>query len=98
MQASSAAASSSFANAEPVWRVAADAALRLRYWDGECVLFHGAAGDTHRLPEAVGQLLEQLISAPAPAALLSGAIDLHEDDVQRSLAELARLGIVVRTE
>lgn len=79
------------------WRVAADAALQLRFWDGECVLFHGATGDTHRLPEAVGQLIERLLRAPCSESELSEAIDLHEDDVRRSLAELARLGIVERS-
>lgn len=76
------------------WRVAADAALTLRYWDGECVLFHGAAGDTHRLPEAVGQLLECLRGTPGAAGDLSASVDLDLQDVERSLAELARLGIV----
>ncbi|MEO8249861.1 MAG: HPr-rel-A system PqqD family peptide chaperone [Burkholderiales bacterium] len=77
------------------WQVPADAALTLRYWDGECVLFHGAAGDTHRLPEAVGQLLQRLQQVPAAAASeLSAAVDLDEQDVELSLAELSRRGIV----
>ena len=76
------------------WKLAADAALRLRYWDDECVLFHGASGDTHRLPAAVGRLIEHLAEAPAAVAELSEVIDLHEDDVALSLAELGRLGIV----
>ena len=85
-------------NSDTVWRVASDAALRLRYWDGECVLFHGAAGDTHRLPELVGRLVEQVARSPATVRALSEAIDLHEDDVRESLAELQRLGIVERVQ
>jgi len=75
------------------WRVASDAQLQLRYWDDECVLFHGASGDTHRLPELVGQLLEHLMQTPASIPALSDSIDLHEEDVKNALNELARLGI-----
>ncbi len=75
------------------WRVASDAQLRLRYWDDECVLYHGASGDTHRLPELVGKLLEHLMQTPATIPALSEAIDLHEEDVDAALNELARLGI-----
>ena len=84
----------STAVAEPLWRLAGDAALRMHYWDDECVLFHGATGDTHRLPDAVGRLLERVAAAPAGVAALSDAIDLHQDDVALSLAELERLDIV----
>ena len=86
--------SASIALAEPIWRLAGEAALRMRYWDDECVLFHGATGDTHRLPDVVGRLLERIAAAPAGVAALSDAIDLHQDDVALSLAELERLDIV----
>jgi PqqD family protein of HPr-rel-A system len=75
------------------WRVASDAQLRLHYWDDECVLYHGASGDTHRLPELVGKLLEYLMQSPSTIPALSEAIDLHEEDVETALNELARLGI-----
>lgn len=58
------------------------------------MVWHGASGDTHRLPEAVGQLLASLRQASATASELSQAVDLHQDDVEAALAELARLGIV----
>lgn len=81
-------------NAEsPSWRVAADAELQLRYWDDECVMFHGASGDTHRIGQAVGEMLEHLLRAPASIPELAEAINLHEDDVTAALQELARLGI-----
>lgn len=76
-----------------LWRVAPDAQLRLRFWDDECVLYHGASGDTHRLPDLVGHLLERLQQAPASVPVLAEAINLHEEDVESSLQELARLGI-----
>ena len=71
-----------------------DAGLRLHCWNDECVIWHGAAGDTHRMPQAIGQLLDRLSMSPANAAELSLAIDLHQEDVEQALSELARLGIV----
>lgn len=82
--------------AGPRWRLAAESRLRFRYWDSECVVFHGAAGDTHRVPQAVGQLLQALAQQPDDARALSDRIDLHLDDVQAALEELRTLGIVVR--
>jgi PqqD family protein of HPr-rel-A system len=76
-----------------VWRIADDAQLQLRYWDDECVLYHGASGNTHRLPELIGQMLEQLMHSAASITTLSESIDLHEDDVKNALHELAGLGI-----
>ncbi len=79
---------------DPGWRIAPQASLALRFWDGECVLYHGASGDTHRLPEEIGRLLEQLAGGMAEIPQLVEAINLHSEDVQRALLELARLGIV----
>lgn len=76
------------------WRLHADARLRWRYWDEECVLFHGAAGNTHRIAQPVGQLLEALVSGEATADNLSESIDLELADVQLALQEMRRLGIV----
>ncbi len=76
------------------WQVHPDARLRIRYWGEECVLYHGAAGNTHRLPEPVGQMLEALQTGPATVAELSERIDLHLADVEDSLQEMRRLGIV----
>lgn len=76
------------------WRIVPDARLRMRYWDDECVLYHGAAGDTHRVPEPVGQLLEALAArVSATPEELSEQIDLHHDDVVNSLLDMCRLGI-----
>lgn len=76
------------------WRLCADAAVRLRYWDDECVLYHGASGNTYRLPEAVGQLLEALTRQAADLETLAAAINLHSEDVEAALQRLAHLGIV----
>lgn len=76
-----------------LWQIADDAQLRLRYWDDECVLYHGAAGNTHRLPDLVGLMLEQLQISPASILALAESINLHEEDVETALHELARLGI-----
>lgn len=76
-----------------LWHIADDAQLRLRYWDDECVLYHGAAGNTHRLPDLVGRMLEQLRISPASILALAESINLHEEDVETALHELARLGI-----
>lgn len=78
------------------WRAVPDGRLRFRYWDDECVLYHGAAGDTHRLPAVVGQLLQALEQAGASIGDLSARIDLHEDDVRDALRDLRHLGIVER--
>lgn len=76
------------------WRAVPGSRLSLRYWDEECVLYHGAAGDTHRLPAVVGQLLQALGEAGASIGDLSARIDLHEDDVHQALRELGQLDIV----
>ena len=76
------------------WRISPDAALLFRYWgDGECVLYHGASGDTHRIPDIAGKLLEYLVQRPASTPEASEAIDLHEDDVAMTLDEMRKLGV-----
>jgi len=84
----------SMENSGMVWRIVDDSQLSLRYWDDECVLYHGASGDTHRLSGLVGLLLEQLMRGPASSLALSDAINLHHEDVETALFELTRLGMV----
>jgi len=78
-----------------LWQIADNAQLKFRFWDDECVLYHGASGDTHRLPELVGRLLQQLLQAPATTAALADSIDLHEEDVESALRQMTQLGIAV---
>lgn len=75
------------------WRIARDAELRLHVWDDECVLFHGAAGDTHLVPELVGQMLQILTHAPASVVDLSAAVNLDVADTRSALHDMAALGI-----
>lgn len=77
------------------WQIAENAQLKFRFWDEECVLYHGASGDTHRLPQLVGHLLQQLVQAPADIGSLADSINLHEDDVESVLHQMAQLGIAV---
>lgn len=77
------------------WQIADNAQLKFRFWDDECVLYHGASGDTHRLPELVGRLLQQLLNAPADVPTLADSINLHEEDVESALRQMAQLGIAV---
>ena len=58
------------------------------------MIWHGAAGDTHRMPQAIGQLLDRLQQSAASASELSLAVDLHLEDVDAGLAALAHLGMV----
>ena len=78
------------------WRIAPGARLQFRYWDDECVLYHGAAGNTHRVPDLVGRVLERLLVGAATTAALSEDVDLDAGDVQSSLLEMCSLGIAER--
>lgn len=78
------------------WRIAPDARLQFRYWGDECVLYHGAAGNTHRVPDLVGRVLERLAVDAATTAALSEDVDLDAGDVQSSLLEMCSLGIAER--
>lgn len=75
------------------WRIAPGAELRLRFWGDECVVFHGAAGNTHLLPDVVGTMLQALVHADASAERLSALVDLHVADVRSALLEMSALGI-----
>lgn len=76
-----------------LWRVDPDARLRLRYWGEECVVYHGASGNTHRLAQPVGELLELLQMEQATAEEISERINLDREDVDHALREMLRLGI-----
>ena len=81
------------------WRIPLEADLRHREWEGEHVLFHGAAGDTHRFSEAAALVLLHLMTTSANeaelAAMLAEAaeVDLAEAETALSgiLAELERI-------
>ncbi len=54
------------------WRVPAGARLIWRRWPGEAeyVFYNGAAGDTHRLSELAGVVMEQALAGPVDSAVL----------------------------
>jgi hypothetical protein len=43
------------------WRIPDQTDLAWRYWDGEYVFHHALSNDTHRLSEAAGAVLLQLM-------------------------------------
>jgi PqqD family protein of HPr-rel-A system len=54
------------------WRVPTGAKLSWRRWPGEdeYVFYHGATGDTHRLSELAGVIIEQALAGPVDSAAL----------------------------
>ncbi len=77
------------------WRIADQADLAWRQWDGEYVFHHALSNDTHRLADAAGALLGFLrergeMEEPA----LAEACGLHEDDLDVILAALAKIDFV----
>ena len=49
------------------WVVDGDAALLLRQWGDECVVYNSVSGDTHLLNALGGVALASLLQAPATA-------------------------------
>jgi len=49
------------------WVVDGDAALLLRQWGDECVVYNSVSGDTHLLNALGGVALTSLLQAPATA-------------------------------
>jgi PqqD family protein of HPr-rel-A system len=56
------------------WKLAGDTVLLSRSWDGEHVVYHPAAGDTHLLGEAAAQVLSLLQVHPADSAELAAVL------------------------
>lgn len=54
------------------WRVPASAKLSWRRWpdEDEYVFYHGATGNTHRLSELAGMLMEQALAGPLDSAMM----------------------------
>ncbi len=55
------------------WRVPFHSKLIWRRWpdEDEYVFYHGASGDTHRLSELAGLIMEQALAAPVACATLA---------------------------
>lgn len=80
------------------WQLTVGHALRLRYWDDECVVHHLGSNHTHRLAAWAGQLLEDLRDGGAQATeTLAARFDgMAPEELEQTLMELARLALVER--
>lgn len=78
-----------------VWRIADQAGLIWRHWDGEYVFHHALSNDTHRLSEDAGMVLLQLLEhGERGQTVLANACDLHEEDLDIILFALAKIDFV----
>ena len=64
------------------WRVPANSNLTWRRWpdEDEYVFYHGATGDTHRLSELAGVIMEQALVGPVISADLTEWLREQGDD------------------
>jgi PqqD family protein of HPr-rel-A system len=93
---------------ESAWSAVKNGAVRWREWDGEYVVFDESTGGTHLLAAASGAVLILLGAQPSPlcerdiakalgSLTTSADNDVMSNDVATILAELERIGLVVRT-
>ena len=90
-----------------LWRIADQAGLAWRRWDGEhrpasgpptgeYVFHHALSNDTHRLSDAAGIVLLRLMEGgETEEAVLAEACGLHQEDLDVILSALAKLDFVV---
>lgn len=70
------------------WRVPAHSKLTWRRWpdEDEYVFYHGATGDTHRLSELAGVIMEQALAGPVnSAALLQWLLEQNDTAPETTL-------------
>jgi hypothetical protein len=65
------------------WRVPDGANLAWRRWPGEdeYVFYSGATGDTHRLSELAGLIMEQALAGPVASATLTEWLREQGDEI-----------------
>ena len=89
------------------WRVPPHSKLSWRHWpdESEYVFYHGATGDTHRLSELAGMILEQALAGPVDASalmqwLLAQGDTTPEATLDQVFASLSQLDFIepVKTE
>lgn len=80
------------------WRVPPHVALDWRRWpdENEYVFYHGATGDTHRLSELAGCIMEMALTGPVETAalrqwLLTQGVTAKDNTLDHVLASLAQL-------
>lgn len=63
------------------WRIPPSAKLSWRRWpdESEYVFYHGATGDTHRLSELAGMIMEQAMAGPVDTAALMQWLLMQDD-------------------
>ncbi|MBU1665459.1 MAG: hypothetical protein KKG92_08665 [Gammaproteobacteria bacterium] len=77
------------------WRIADQSGLAWRHWDDEYVFHHALSNDTHRLSEAAGAVLVQLLeSGETEQATLAEACGLYGDDIDVILTALTKIDFV----
>ena len=85
------------------WKIGADAALKLRQWDDEYVVFNPRSGHTHFLDVAAGRLLQWLAaqarSEDELARLMAAELGLPADAAVQEplrllLAQLDEQGLI----
>lgn len=83
------------------WRVPPEANLIWRRWPGEdeYVFYHGAAGDTHRLSELAGMIMERILAGGGDRDALTQWLrelgdETPDDTLQTLLASLAGLDFI----
>ncbi len=77
------------------WRIADQAGLAWRHWDGEYVFHHALSNDTHRLSESAGRVLLQLLEGgESEQADLAEAGGLELEDLDVILSALAKIDFV----
>ena len=80
-----------------LWRVADQADLAWRHWDGEYVFHHALANDTHRLAEAADAVLLSLLEHGEQAeSALAASLGLDGEDLDVILSALAKIDFVAR--
>jgi hypothetical protein len=87
------------------WRVPAGANLTWRRWpdEEEYVFYHGASGDTYRLSELAGLILEQALTGPVGRAdlmrwLQDQDVESPEATLEHVLVDLIRLDLLERAD
>lgn len=84
------------------WRVPFNANLSWRRWPGEdeYVFYHGASGDTHRVSELAGLLMEEILAGNRTTAdaltqwLTEQGIDTPEATLEALFDSLSRLDLI----
>jgi len=77
------------------WRIADQSGLAWRHWDGEYVFHHALSNDTHRLSQAAGVVLLQLLkSGETEQAALAERCELDNEDLDVILSALTKIDFV----